>query len=83
MVIMVELENYAVKKVLTDQGSSVDIHYWVTYQKLQLPTTAMVSYDEPIYSLSGRRFPPTAALTFIPSFAMTLKPRQSLSVSLS
>jgi len=48
MVITVEIENYAVKKVLVDQGSSVDILYWATYQKLQLPNTAMVPYDEPI-----------------------------------
>jgi len=34
MVITVELENYAVKKVLIDQGNSVDILYWTTYQKL-------------------------------------------------
>ncbi|XP_027931921.1 uncharacterized protein LOC114187764 [Vigna unguiculata] len=55
MVITVELENYAVKKVLIDQGSSVDILYWATYQKLQLPTTTMVPYDEPIYGFSGEK----------------------------
>jgi len=48
MVITVELENYAVKKVLIDRGSSVHILYWTTYQKLQLPTTVMVPYDEPV-----------------------------------
>jgi len=55
MVITVEIENYAVKKVLIDQGSSVDILYWATYQKLQLPDTAMVPYDEPIYDFSGEQ----------------------------
>ncbi|XP_027941019.1 uncharacterized protein LOC114194807 [Vigna unguiculata] len=55
MVITVEIENYAVKKVLLDQGSSVDILYWATYQKLQLPDTAMVPYDEPIYGFSGEK----------------------------
>jgi len=55
MVITVEIENYAVKKVLIDQGSSVDILYWATYQKLQLPDTAMVPYDEPIYCFSGEQ----------------------------
>jgi len=55
MVITVEIENYAVKKVLVDQGSSVDILYWATYQKLQLPDTAMVPYDEPIYGFSGEQ----------------------------
>jgi len=55
MVITVEIENYVVKKVLVDQGSSVDILYWATYQKLQLPDTAMVPYDEPIYGFSGEQ----------------------------
>ena len=53
MVITIQIENYAVKKVLVDQGSSVNILYWETYQKLQLPNTAMVPYDEPIYGFSG------------------------------
>jgi len=55
MVIIVEIENYVVKKVLVDQGSSVDILYWATYQKLQLLNTAMVPYDEPIYGFSGEK----------------------------
>jgi len=38
-----------------DQGSSVDILYWASYQKLQLPDTAMIPYDEPIYGFSGEQ----------------------------
>jgi len=55
MVITVEIENYVVKKVLVDQGSSVDILYWATSQKLQLPNTAMIPYDEPIYGFFGEQ----------------------------
>jgi len=55
MVITVEIENYVVKKVFIDQGSSVDILYWATYQKLQLPDTAMVPFDKPIYGFSGEQ----------------------------
>ena len=55
MVITVELENYAVKKVLIDQGSSIDIMYWTAYQKLQLPVNAMIPYDEPIYNFFGEK----------------------------
>jgi len=49
------LNQLAVKKVLVDQGSSVDILYWATYQKLQLSDTAMVPYDEPINGFSGEQ----------------------------
>jgi len=38
-----------------NQGSSVDILYWATYQKLQLPDTAMIPYDEPIYGYFGEQ----------------------------
>jgi len=55
MVIIAELENYSVKKVLIDQGNSVDILYWTTYQKLQLPLNVMIPYDEPIYIFSGEK----------------------------
>jgi len=55
MIITVELENYAIKNVLIDQGTSVDILYWTIYQKLQLPTTALVPYDEPTYNFSGEK----------------------------
>jgi len=34
MVITMEVENFAVKKVLIDQGSSVDILYWKTFNKM-------------------------------------------------
>ena len=55
MVITLEIENYAAKKVLVDQGSFVDILYWATYQKLQLLNTAMVLYEELIYGFSGEQ----------------------------
>jgi len=55
MVITIELENFAVKKFLIDQGSSVDILYWTTYQKLQLSITIMVPYNEPIYGFFGEK----------------------------
>ena len=55
MVITIKLKNYAVKKVLIDQGSSIDILYWTKYQKLQLPSNVMIPYDEPIYGFSGEK----------------------------
>ena len=57
VVITIELENFAVKKVLIDQGSSVDIIYWKTFQQLQIPAEELIPYDEPIYGFSGERVP--------------------------
>ena len=83
MVITVEIENCAVKKVLVDQGSSVDILYWATYQKLQLPNTAMVPYDEPNMAFLANRYPPGVTLTSTPSFGREPKPKPSQYASLS
>ena len=38
-----------------DKGSSIDILYCTTYQKLQLPPTSMVPYDEPICGFFGKK----------------------------
>ena len=35
MVISVEIEDFAVRKTLVDQGSLVDILYWGTFKKLK------------------------------------------------
>jgi len=48
MVITVEIENFAVKKVLVDQGSSVDILYWETFKKLQTPEQQMSPFVDEI-----------------------------------
>ena len=57
MVITVEVENFAVKKVLIDQGSSVDILYWKTFNKMQIPLADLTPHNEPIYGFSGERVP--------------------------
>ena len=57
MVITIEVESFAVKKVLIDQGSSVDILYWKTFNKLQIPPADLTPHDEPIYGFSGERVP--------------------------
>jgi len=83
MVITLEIVNYAVKKVLVDQGSSVDILYWATYQKLQLLDTAMVPYDEPFFSFSGEQVSTCGYISFTLCFAMEPKPKPFPSASLS
>jgi len=36
MVITVEIDKFAIPKVLVDQGSSVDILYWKTFKKMRI-----------------------------------------------
>jgi len=55
MVITVEIENFAVKKVLVDQGSSIDILYWETFKKLQIPEQQMLPFVDEIVGFSGER----------------------------
>jgi len=57
MVITVEVENFVVKKVLIDQGSSIDIMYWKTFNKLQIPLADLTPHNEPIYGFFGERVP--------------------------
>jgi len=57
VVITVELEDFVVKKMLIDQGSSVDVIYWKTFLQLQIPAEELTPYDEPIYGFSGERVP--------------------------
>lgn len=46
MVITIEIENFAVRKTLVDQGRSVDILYWKTFNNLELSQNYMHLYDE-------------------------------------
>jgi len=48
MVIIVEIDKFAITKVLVDQGRSVDILYWKTFRKMRIPETKIQSYDEKI-----------------------------------
>lgn len=55
MVITVEIKKFVVKKILIDQGSSIDTLYWKTYKKLEFPEDAMTPYDELIYGFPRER----------------------------
>jgi len=55
MVISVEIKDFAVRKTLVDQGSSVDILYWGTFKKLGISKTNIQHYLKPIVGFSGER----------------------------
>ena len=57
MVITMKVENFAVEKVLIDQGSFVDILYWKTFNKMQMPLVDLTPHNEPVYGFSGERVP--------------------------
>jgi len=53
MVIFIEVVEYKIGKVLVDQGSSVYILYWKTFQKMNISEDLIVPYNEQIVSFSG------------------------------
>ncbi|XP_068498673.1 uncharacterized protein [Phaseolus vulgaris] len=55
MVITVEIDKFAIAKVLVDQGSSVDILYWETFKKMQISEVEIQPYNEQIVGFSGER----------------------------
>jgi len=55
MVITIEIDKFAITEVLVDQGSSVDILYWRTFQKMRILELEIQSYDEQIVGFSGER----------------------------
>jgi len=55
MVITVEIDKFAITKVLVDQGNSVDILYWKTFKKMKIPESKLLPYDEQIIGFSRER----------------------------
>ena len=55
MVIMVDIDKFAIAKVLVDHGSSIDILYWETFKKMRIPETKVQPYDEQIFGFLGER----------------------------
>ncbi|XP_047163972.1 uncharacterized protein LOC124833515 [Vigna umbellata] len=55
MVITANIAWYDVSKVLVDQGSSVNILYWSTFQKMDLFEDLIAPFNEQIVGFSGER----------------------------
>jgi len=55
MVITATIANWRVHKILIDQGSSIDILYWLTFLKLNVPESAIQAYSEPLLSFAGQK----------------------------
>jgi len=55
MVITVDIDKFAIAKVMVDQGSLVDILYWKTFKKMRISETEIQPYDEQIVGFLGER----------------------------
>ncbi|XP_017423577.1 uncharacterized protein LOC108332784 [Vigna angularis] len=53
MVITVEIARYSMSKVLVDQGSSVNILYWKTFQQMDISEDLIVPYNKQIVGFAG------------------------------
>ncbi|XP_047171045.1 uncharacterized protein LOC124839316 [Vigna umbellata] len=55
MVITIVIARYSVGKVLMDQGSSVNILYWKTFQQMDISEDLIAPYNEKIVGFLGER----------------------------
>ncbi|XP_014490820.1 uncharacterized protein LOC106753514 [Vigna radiata var. radiata] len=55
MVITVEIAQYEISKVLVDQGSSVNILYWKTFQQMDISEDLIVPFGEQLVGFAGER----------------------------
>ncbi|XP_014492445.1 uncharacterized protein LOC106754892 [Vigna radiata var. radiata] len=55
MVITARITQYDVSKVLIDQGTSVNILYWSTFQKMEFSEDVVAPFNEQIVGFAGER----------------------------
>jgi len=55
MVIIGEIDNFTITKVLVDQVSLIYISYLKTFKRMRIPKSEIHSYDDQIVGFSGER----------------------------
>ncbi|XP_023873740.1 uncharacterized protein LOC111986342 [Quercus suber] len=63
LVIILEVEGFATRRVLVDNGSLADIMYMTAYQKLKLDPKRLRSFNSPLVSFSGDKIYPRGIVT--------------------
>ena len=53
MVITMEIDKFAITKVVVDQGNLVDILYWKTFRKMRILESKIQPYEEQIIGFSS------------------------------
>ena len=64
-VIMVMIEGFNTRRILVDNGSSVDIIYLPTFQQLKVNPKRLCPFDSPLVSFSGDKLYPRGIVTLI------------------
>ena len=73
LVIMLTLEGFNTKRILVDNGSSVDIIYLPAFQQLKLDPGRLRPFDSPFVSFSGDRVYPKGIVTLTVTVGTYLK----------
>ncbi|XP_065626129.1 uncharacterized protein LOC136066174 [Quercus suber] len=63
LVIMLTIEGFNTKRILVDNGNSVDIIYFSAFQQLKLDPRRLHPFDSPLISFSGDRVYPRGIVT--------------------
>ena len=63
LVIMLTIEGFNTRRILVDNGSSVDIIYLSAFQQLKLDPGRLRLFDFPLISFSGDRVYPKGIVT--------------------
>lgn len=63
LVIMLNIDGFNTKRILVDNGSSVDIIYLPAFQQLKLDPRRLRPFDSPLVSFSGDRIYPRGRVT--------------------
>ena len=73
LVIMLTIEGFNTKRILVDNGSSVDIIYLPDFQQLKLDPGRLRPFDSPLVSFSGDRVYPKGIVTLTVTVGTYLK----------
>ena len=65
LVIMLTIEGFNTRRILVDNGSSMNISYLSTFQQLKLDPGRLRPFESPIVSFSGDRVYPKGIVTLM------------------
>ena len=73
LIIMLNIERFNTKRILVDNGSSVDIIYLPVFQQLKLDPKRLRPFESPLISFSGDRVYPKGIVTLTVTVGTQLK----------